>query len=50
MYEVFNMGCAFCAVVAEEDEATALSLLRTHYPAAQRIGRAASGAREVRRA
>jgi phosphoribosylformylglycinamidine cyclo-ligase len=40
MYEVFNMGCGFCCVVAAADEDAALALLRGHYPAAQRIGRA----------
>jgi phosphoribosylformylglycinamidine cyclo-ligase len=38
MHEVFNMGCGFCCVVAAEDEATALDLLRPHYPRAQRVG------------
>jgi phosphoribosylformylglycinamidine cyclo-ligase len=50
MYEVFNMGCGFCVVVAGADEARALEALRSHYPAAKRIGRAASGRAEVRRA
>ena len=39
MYEVFNMGCGFCVVVAAADEAAALELLGAHYPAAKRIGR-----------
>jgi phosphoribosylformylglycinamidine cyclo-ligase len=43
MQEVFNMGCGFCVVVPAEDEAAALGLLRRHYPAAQRIGRATEG-------
>jgi phosphoribosylformylglycinamidine cyclo-ligase len=43
MSEVFNMGCGFCAVVPAGDEAAALELLRRHYPAAQRIGRANAG-------
>ncbi len=38
MREVFNMGCGFCCIVAAEDEDRALGLLRTHYPAAKRIG------------
>jgi phosphoribosylformylglycinamidine cyclo-ligase len=50
MYEVFNMGCGFCCVVAAADEGAALELLRRHYPAAQRIGRAIAGSREVLRA
>ena len=40
MYEVFNMGCGFACVVGAGDEDAALSVLRSHYPAAQRIGRA----------
>ena len=47
MSEVFNMGCGFCAVVPAADEAAALELLRRHYPAAQRIGRATEGAATV---
>jgi phosphoribosylformylglycinamidine cyclo-ligase len=39
MHEVFNMGCGFCLVVPENDEARALDLLRTHHPGASRIGR-----------
>lgn len=49
MYEVFNMGCGFCCVVAAGDEAQALELLRRHYPAAQRIGRATDRAGVVER-
>jgi phosphoribosylaminoimidazole (AIR) synthetase len=40
MCEVFNMGCGFCCLVAAADEASALEVLRRHYPAANRIGRA----------
>ncbi len=40
LHEVFNMGCGFCVVVASSSEETALSLLRAHYPSAQRIGQA----------
>jgi phosphoribosylformylglycinamidine cyclo-ligase len=40
MYEVFNMGCGFCCVVAAGDETAALELLRRHYPQAKRIGNA----------
>jgi len=50
MYDVFNMGCGFCVVVPPADEEAALALLRSHYPAAQRIGRATGGPKEVRRA
>jgi len=40
MHEVFNMGCGFCCVVAADEEAAALDVLRRHHPAARRIGRA----------
>ncbi len=49
MYEVFNMGCGFCCLVAAADEKTALELLRSHYPAARTIGRAGGSAGSVRR-
>ena len=50
MYEVFNMGCGFCCIVAAADEDDALELLRRHYPEARRIGRAVPGPPAVRRA
>jgi len=43
MREVFNLGCGFCVVVPAADEGGALELLRRHYPAAQRVGRATEG-------
>jgi phosphoribosylformylglycinamidine cyclo-ligase len=49
MYDVFNMGCGFCAVVPASDEEAALELLRRHYPPAKRIGRAVEGEKAVRR-
>ena len=49
MYEVFNMGCGFCCVVAAADEEAALEVLRGHYPAAQAIGRATPSPRVVTR-
>jgi len=49
MHEVFNMGCGFCCVVRADDEDAALDLLRAHYPAAKRIGRATDRPGEVRR-
>jgi len=49
MHEVFNMGCGFCAVVAPGDEEAALALLREHYPAAKRVGRAVDAAGEILR-
>jgi phosphoribosylformylglycinamidine cyclo-ligase len=48
MHDVFNMGCGFCCVVAAADEDAAVALLRSHYPAAKRIGRAVEGHREAR--
>jgi phosphoribosylformylglycinamidine cyclo-ligase len=50
MYEVFNMGCGFCCLVAATDEVNALELLRRHYPEAKVIGRATDRAGEVERA
>jgi phosphoribosylformylglycinamidine cyclo-ligase len=50
MYDVFNMGCGFCVVIPAADEAAALSLLQSHYPAAARIGVVAAGDGAVRRA
>ena len=40
MFEVFNMGCGFCCVVAAADEAAAVRLLQRALPA----GAAASAA------
>ncbi len=49
MHDVFNMGCGFCCIVATDDEAAAVDLLRRHYPEARRIGHAVDGPREARR-
>ncbi|HEX6665476.1 MAG TPA: phosphoribosylformylglycinamidine cyclo-ligase [Solirubrobacterales bacterium] len=49
MYDIFNMGCGFCVVVPPGDEAAALELLRAHYPAAKRIGRATDATGTVTR-
>jgi phosphoribosylformylglycinamidine cyclo-ligase len=49
MHGVFNMGCGFCCVVAAADEAAALEMLRGHYAAAKRIGRATDRAGIVER-
>jgi phosphoribosylformylglycinamidine cyclo-ligase len=38
MWEVFNMGCGFCAVVPEAAADEAAALLATHHPGARRIG------------
>jgi phosphoribosylformylglycinamidine cyclo-ligase len=50
MHEVFNMGCGFCCVVAHSDEASALEILRRHYPDAKRIGHATARDGEIVRA
>jgi phosphoribosylformylglycinamidine cyclo-ligase len=47
MREVFNLGCGFCVVVPEGDADSALEMLRQHYPAAKRIGRATDGPRRI---
>ena len=38
MYEVFNMGCGFCAVVPASTADAAPALLAAHHPGARRIG------------
>ena len=38
MWEVFNMGCGFCAVVPEATANAAAALLADHHPGARRIG------------
>jgi phosphoribosylformylglycinamidine cyclo-ligase len=38
MYEVFNMGCGFCCVVAAADVQPAVAMLGRHHPGARRIG------------
>jgi phosphoribosylformylglycinamidine cyclo-ligase len=38
MWEVFNMGCGFCAVVPETTASAAAALLSAHHPGARRIG------------
>jgi phosphoribosylformylglycinamidine cyclo-ligase len=38
MWEVFNMGCGFCAVVPEAAADDAAALLAAHHPGARRIG------------
>ena len=38
MWETFNMGCGFCAVVPDEHAAAAVELLATRHPGAARIG------------
>jgi len=38
MWEVFNMGCGFCAVVPPSTADAAAALLAAHHPGARRIG------------
>ncbi|HWM11540.1 MAG TPA: phosphoribosylformylglycinamidine cyclo-ligase [Solirubrobacteraceae bacterium] len=38
MWEVFNMGCGFCAVVPATTADAATALLASHHPGARRIG------------
>jgi phosphoribosylformylglycinamidine cyclo-ligase len=39
MWEVFNMGCGFCAVVAADDAEAVVALLAAHHPGTAVIGR-----------
>ncbi len=39
MWEVFNMGCGFCAIVAADDADAAVALLADHHPGTAVIGR-----------
>jgi phosphoribosylformylglycinamidine cyclo-ligase len=43
MWEVFNMGCGFCCVVASGDVQDALDALTSGVPDARRIGRVRDG-------
>ncbi len=38
MWEVFNMGCGFCVIVADSDADAAVSLLAEHHPGTAVIG------------
>jgi phosphoribosylformylglycinamidine cyclo-ligase len=49
MYEVFNMGCGFCCVVAPQHEPDALAILQRHSPAARSIGRTTDEPGVIRR-
>lgn len=40
MWEVFNMGCGFCAIVPADRSAEAVALLARHHPGTAVIGRA----------
>jgi phosphoribosylformylglycinamidine cyclo-ligase len=47
MWEVFNMGCGFCAVVPESTADAASALLAAHHPGARRIGTVTDRAKQV---
>jgi phosphoribosylformylglycinamidine cyclo-ligase len=47
LWEVFNMGCGFCCVVARHEAAAAVDLLAGHHPGASVIGRASARAGQV---
>jgi phosphoribosylformylglycinamidine cyclo-ligase len=47
MWEVFNMGCGFCAVVPESTADAATALLASHHPGARRIGTVTDRAGQV---
>ena len=47
LWEVFNMGCGFCCVVAAEREAAAVARLSTRHPGTRRIGRVTADAGRV---
>jgi phosphoribosylformylglycinamidine cyclo-ligase len=47
MWEVFNMGCGFCAIVPDERTAEAVELLAAHHPGAARIGQVSDRAGRV---
>ena len=49
MHEVFNMGCGFCVIVAEQDLEAAVGLLSGSYPEARRVGTVTDRAGEVER-
>jgi phosphoribosylformylglycinamidine cyclo-ligase len=47
MWEVFNMGCGFCVIVAAEHASEAVELLAEHHPGAAVIGRVSDDAGRV---
>jgi phosphoribosylformylglycinamidine cyclo-ligase len=48
MWEVFNMGCGFCAIVAAHHAEEAVALLAAHHPGTAVIGRVTDHAGRVR--
>ena len=49
MWDVFNMGCGFVAVVDEADADAAVALLSAHHPGSARIGTVTARAGDVAR-
>jgi phosphoribosylformylglycinamidine cyclo-ligase len=49
MYEVFNMGCGFVAVVPAEQAVDAAALLASHHPGAAVIGQVTGEAGTISR-
>jgi phosphoribosylformylglycinamidine cyclo-ligase len=49
MWEVFNMGCGFVAVVPAEQAADASALLEAHHPGTAVIGRVTGNAGQISR-
>ena len=49
MWEVFNMGCGFVAVVAEADAEPAVAILAGHHPGSARIGAITDRAGQIER-
>jgi phosphoribosylformylglycinamidine cyclo-ligase len=49
MWEVFNMGCGFVAVVAEADADEAVALLCARHPGSARIGTVTDQAGQIER-
>ena len=48
MWEVFNMGCGFCAIVPPSDAPAALDVLGSHHPGSAVIGTVSDNAGRVR--
>ena len=49
MWEVFNMGCGFVAVVAQDDAEAAVAILAGHHPGSARIGAITDRAGQIER-
>jgi phosphoribosylformylglycinamidine cyclo-ligase len=47
MWEVFNMGCGFCAIVPAESAAAAVAMLDAHHPGTALIGQLTDAAGSV---